>query len=87
MQVRLMASAMWCDGFPCQALADDPSLPTMQETALPTMARILDFKSLACQESALHGLGHWQGTDDRRVSAIIDGFLEANPGFDARLIS
>jgi len=77
---------MWWDGFPCLALASDPNLPTMQETALRTMARILDFKSLACQESALHGLGHWQGTDDRQVSAIIDGFLEANPGIDARLI-
>jgi len=78
---------MWWDGFPCLALAADPNLPTMQEIALRTMARILDFKSLACQESALHGLGHWQGTDDRRVSAIIDGFLEANPGIDTRLIS
>jgi hypothetical protein len=57
------------DGFPCLALAGDPYLPTMQETALRTMARMLDFKSLACQESALHGLGHWQGTGDRRVSA------------------
>jgi len=78
---------MWWDGFPCLALAADPNLPTMQEIALRTMARILDFKSLACQESALHGLGHWQGTDDRRVSAIIDGFLEANPGIDTCLIS
>jgi hypothetical protein len=48
----------------------------MQETALRTMARILDFKSLACQESAYC-----------QVSAIIDGFLTANPDIDARLVA
>ena len=78
---------MWWDGFPCLALAGDPNLPRMQETALRTMARILGFKSLACQESALHGLGHWQRDHDRQVCAIIDGFLAANPEIDTRLVS
>jgi hypothetical protein len=64
-----------------------PILPMMQETALRTMSRILGFKSLACQESALHGFGHWQGKHDRQASAIIDGFLDANPTIDTRLIS
>jgi hypothetical protein len=53
-------NGVWWDEFPCLALAGDPNLPTMQETALRTMARILGFSSIACQESALHGLGHWQ---------------------------
>jgi hypothetical protein len=78
---------MWWDGFPCLALAGDPNLPTMQETALRTMTRILGFQSVACQESALHGLGHWQGKQDRQVSAIIDCFLDANPNIDTRLRS
>ena len=78
---------MWWDGFPCLALAGDPNLPIMQETALRTMASILGLESLACQESALHGLGHWQGTHVRQVNAIIDGFLDANPAVDTRLIS
>jgi hypothetical protein len=78
---------MWWDGFPCVALAADPNLPTMHETALRTMALILGFKSIACQESALHGLGHWQASDDCQVSAIIDGFLDENPEIDTRLIS
>ena len=77
---------MWWDGFPCLTLPGDPNLPAMQETALRTMARILGFELLACQESALHGLGHWQRTHDRQVNAIIDGFLDANPDVDARLI-
>jgi hypothetical protein len=57
---------MWWDGFPCLARADDPNLTMMQDTALRTMARILSLKSLACEESALHGLGHWQRRHDPR---------------------
>jgi len=34
----------------------------MQETALRSMARILGLKSLACQESALHGSDIGSGT-------------------------
>src|SRR5437667_4395860 len=60
---------MWWDRFPCIALARDPNLPTMQETALRTMASILGFSSIACQESALHGLGHWQRHHDQQVNA------------------
>ena len=78
---------MWWEGFRCLALAGDPNLPRMQETALRTMARILGFKSLACQESALHGLGHWQRDHERQVNPIINGFLDANPDVDSRLIS
>jgi len=51
------------------------------------MARILGFKSLACQESALHGLGHWQRDHDRQVCAIIDCFLEAHLDLDPRLVT
>ena len=51
------------------------------------MDRMLGLNSLACQESALHGLGHWQAKYDRQVSAIIDCFLDFNPKTDPRLIS
>jgi hypothetical protein len=71
---------MWWDRFPCLALAGDPNLPRMQEAALRTMARILGLKSLARQESALHGLAHWHGQHDREVSAIIGGFSRGQPG-------
>jgi hypothetical protein len=40
------------------------------------MAPILP-QSLVCQESALHGLGHWQRDRDLQVSAITDAFLAA----------
>ena len=78
---------MWWDAFPCLALPADPNLRTVQEAALRTMARILGFQAPACQESALHGLGHWQRGHARQVCAIIDGFLAANPEINPRLIS
>jgi hypothetical protein len=52
-----------------------------------SMGCILGFNSLACQESALHGLGHWQRDRQRQVNAIIDGFLDASPDIDSRLIT
>ena len=78
---------MWWDEFPCLALPDDPHLPVLHEAALRTMAGILDLDSLACRESALHGLGHWQRRHGDGVVRIIDDFLEAHPGLDPRLVA
>jgi len=73
---------MWWDVFPSLALASDPSLPILDDAALKSMERILHLDSLACQESALHGLGHWQPEYEERVAAIIDNFCEASPEAD-----
>jgi len=70
---------MWWDEFPCIALPDDPNRDLLTETALRTMESILGLPSLACQESALHGLGHWQRTNKAEVMKIIDRFLDASP--------
>jgi hypothetical protein len=47
---------------------------------------ILHLDSLACQESALHGLGHWQPEHEEKVAAIIDDFCEAYRETDPRLL-
>jgi hypothetical protein len=78
---------MWWDVFPSLALAGDPNLPTLHNCALRTMKRILNLNSIACQESALHGLGHWQPKYEERVIAIIDDFCEAYPETDPRLLA
>jgi hypothetical protein len=39
------------------------------------MRRILAVDSVACQESALHGLGHWQRHYPTFVREAIDEFL------------
>lgn len=43
--------------------------------AYAVMERALSIPHVACQESALHGLGHWQADDPERVAAIVDLFL------------
>lgn len=76
---------MWWDEFPCIALPDDPARAALDEAALTTMRRILALDSMACQESALHGLGHWARPHPERVAAIVDEFLAAKPAIDPRL--
>ncbi|UWU91352.1 hypothetical protein [Bradyrhizobium sp. CB1015] len=67
------------------ALPDDPDLPMLHDCALQTMDRILQLKSIACRESALHGLGHWHRDYSEKVSQIIDRFCAAHAGIDPRL--
>ncbi|HEX6014034.1 MAG TPA: hypothetical protein VFY87_20010 [Geminicoccaceae bacterium] len=76
---------MWWDGFPCLALPDDPHRAALHQAALRTMERTLALDSPACQESALHGLGHWQRDHPGEVAATVDAFLAASPDLDPRL--
>ena len=41
-----------------------------------TMSRILEIPSVACQESALHGLNHWYYEFPKEVKGAIDSFIE-----------
>jgi hypothetical protein len=78
---------MWWDAFPSLARADDPHRPTIHKSALHTMDRILNLNSIACQESALHGLGHWQRHYNEMVTQIIDRFCETHSKTDPRLLA
>ena len=51
------------------------------------MEHILGLGSLACQESALHGLGHWQRQDASEVARIIDAFVLSQTELDPRLLA
>ena len=76
---------MWWDSFPSIGLDGDPNLGQLQQTALAAMADILRLDSIACRESALHGLGHWQLQRHGDVEPIIDAFLAANPAIRPEL--
>ena len=76
---------MWWDTFPSIGLDGDPHLDAMRAAALAAMADILKLDSVACQESALHGLGHWQMLEPDGVAPIIDAFAAANPGMRPEL--
>ncbi|MFN0016765.1 MAG: hypothetical protein ACKVP0_00815 [Pirellulaceae bacterium] len=62
---------MWWDIFP--ARGQDGEL--LDAELLAVMKRILTLDSVACQESALHGLGHWHMYYPEMVEQIIDEFL------------
>lgn len=78
---------MWWDVFPSLALAGDPDLPTLHDCALNVMERTLRLDSIACQESALHGLGHWHRDCGEQVTQIIDRFCESHSGADPRILA
>ena len=52
------------------------------EAMLQTMAEILQFPSLACQVSALHGLGHIKHDGKRKV---IEDYLQVNSNLDKEI--
>jgi hypothetical protein len=78
---------MWWDSFPSVASPDDPHRLILHDAVLAVMEKILTLDSIACQESALHGLGHWQRDHPRLVESIVDRFLQSNTAPDYRLVA
>jgi hypothetical protein len=70
---------MWWDIFPLYPMPEDPSRRELDSEILSVMEQELALDSIACQEGALHGLGHWQHYLYPESRAIIDRYLEANP--------
>jgi hypothetical protein len=76
---------MWWDVLPIYGQSDDPTRHDIDQTCLKVMGKILSMDSLACQESALHGLGHWKSAYPEQVEKLIDNFLAAHPQMRAEL--
>lgn len=68
-------SYMWWDLIPLIGQPDNPNQNDLDQEILAVMKSTLQLDSVACQESALHGLGHWQMCYPRQVTEIIDSFL------------
>lgn len=68
---------MWFDVMPSVALADDPDKETLHRALLATMERILNLCNIACQEAALHGLGHWAAAYPDGVAATVGHYLSS----------
>jgi hypothetical protein len=73
---------MWWDMI---ALPDDTA--RMTGVVLDVLRECLRLPSQACQEGALHGLGHLSYRSRREVEAIIDGYLRREPGLHPALRS
>ena len=69
---------MWWDILPIGPQPDDPGRSDLDREILGVMESTLRLNSIACQESALHGLGHWQQYYPRQVTGIIDAFLRSH---------
>jgi hypothetical protein len=78
---------MWWDTFPSVGMLGDPDLEALHRALLQAMERILKVGNIACQESALHGLGHWHYLQKEQVGSIIDGFIADNPGVRPELLT
>jgi len=75
------ACYMWWD-FNCWL--DSDSTPT--SVLLPPIRSVLTIDHVACQESALHGLGHLRGRrQSLEVEGIIDDFLQHERNLRAEL--
>lgn len=77
---------MWWDGFPGFTNPDDPERANVDDAELGALERILQIDSVACQEAALHGLGHWVRRESR-CEAVIDRYLTAGKIAAPELIS
>lgn len=78
---------MWWELLPLLGAPEDPTRAALDRAALEVMTAELALPSVACQESALHGLGHWQRGYPREVEAAVDRFLQENAGALAELLA
>jgi hypothetical protein len=76
---------MWWDIIPIAGKPDDPARASLDQAILQVMESTLQLDSLACRESALHGLGHWQMQYPKRVGEIIDRFSMKHPHLPEKL--
>ena len=67
---------MWWDILPVVGQPEDPAHKELDQAILQVMDAALKVNSIACQESALHGLGHWHLQYPEQVVGIIEKFLQ-----------
>lgn len=66
---------MFWDNFYGIDVADPTERHTLDAAFVEAMGRILTLPHPACQESALHGLGHWRERAPERSAVLIDAWL------------
>ena len=76
---------MWWDIIPIAGKPDDPARRQLDQAILKVMESTLQLDSIACRESALHGLGHWQMYYPDQVREIIDSFSLRHPQLPEKL--
>jgi len=70
---------MWWDILPIAGQAGAPTQLAFDQECLQVMTAALALRHEACQESALHGLGHWASQYPKPVAAAVDAYLARSP--------
>ena len=78
---------MWWDVLPIHGEPQMQTCRLRDATALAVMEEITKLESICCQESALHGLGHWHAAYPKEVEAIIARYISRNQQAPAELLS
>ena len=65
-------------GQPLKVIENEEDNSKIEAACLEAMERTLAIDHIACQEGALHGLGHWQMFYPERVVPIIDRYLASS---------
>lgn len=69
------ACYMFWDLMPLYPAPVDPQRAALGQAVLHVLDAVLRLPSIACQESALHGLGHWEYNYPAEVRACIARYL------------
>ena len=77
---------MWWDIIPLAASSKPRQPDPIHEASLSVMRDTLRLPNPACQENALHGLGHWAHAYPEFTAATIDAYLAANPKLRPELV-
>ena len=77
---------MWWESFPGFTGPDDPHRQMVYDAELDCLESVLKLDSVACQEAALHGLGHWV-RHEPRCAEVIDRYLASGKAALPELVS
>jgi hypothetical protein len=66
---------------------DAPRSPALDAASLTAIEKTLAIQHVACQEAALHGLGHWHRYYPERVDAIVGAFLSRRRGLPKQVVA
>jgi hypothetical protein len=77
---------MWWDIMPIGAATAPIPADPIHQGCLAEMRETLRLPNPACQESALHGLGHWAGAYPEFAAVTVDAYLAANPKLRPELV-
>ena len=70
------ACYVWWDLLPLRGEPEKAERKDLDQEIMKVLEETLEIAHVACQEAALHGLGHWASKYPERVSSVVGSFLE-----------